>query len=133
MLAILKPAAARRFRTLGRLRFFSSTSSSSPPPPTYEDPNEPVVASLEAMRVAVEAGKTYRWCACGRSSTQPFCDGSSHLRSTIRPVVFTPTKSGTVSLCGCKHARRRPFCDGAHSFLRQAREGGGQGVKSGLW
>ena len=22
----------------------------------------------------VEAGKTYRWCSCGASKTQPFCD-----------------------------------------------------------
>ena len=24
----------------------------------------------------VEAGKSYFWCSCGESSTQPFCDGS---------------------------------------------------------
>ena len=26
--------------------------------------------------IEVEAGKSYWWCACGRSKTQPICDGS---------------------------------------------------------
>ncbi|HIH09147.1 MAG TPA: CDGSH iron-sulfur domain-containing protein [Candidatus Diapherotrites archaeon] len=26
--------------------------------------------------VHLEAGKKSAWCACGRSSNQPFCDGS---------------------------------------------------------
>jgi CDGSH iron-sulfur domain-containing protein 3 len=66
--------------------------------------------------VTVEAGVTYKWCACGRSASQPWCDGS-HAATTIRPVVYRPSKAGAVGLCGCKHSRRRPYCDGAHSFL----------------
>jgi CDGSH-type Zn-finger protein len=118
----------------------SSSSSSSPSPPSsssssssfqYHDPNEPVIASYEAMRVTVEAGKTYRWCACGRSASQPWCD-TSHLKykCTIRPVVYTPTKSGIVSLCGCKFSRRRPLCDGAHSFLVKGSGDGGGGASN---
>ena len=34
----------------------------------------------------VEAGKTYAWCACGRSENQPFCDGS-HSVTDLRPIV----------------------------------------------
>ena len=26
--------------------------------------------------VDVEQGKSYYWCSCGKSSKQPFCDGS---------------------------------------------------------
>ena len=37
---------------------------------------EPVVAQAAPYPVEVEAGKTYFWCACGRSANQPFCDGS---------------------------------------------------------
>ena len=28
------------------------------------------------IAVDVVAGKSYFWCACGKSSKQPFCDGS---------------------------------------------------------
>lgn len=63
--------------------------------------------------VSVEAGRKYAWCACGRSGTQPYCDGS-HKDSGIDPVVFKAEVSETVYLCGCKHTRTPPFCDGTH-------------------
>ena len=28
------------------------------------------------IAIEVEKGKSYYWCACGRSKKQPFCDGS---------------------------------------------------------
>jgi CDGSH iron-sulfur domain-containing protein 3 len=37
---------------------------------------EPTVAARGPTAVDVEAGKTYYWCSCGRSSTQPFCSGT---------------------------------------------------------
>ena len=37
---------------------------------------EAVVAQKAPYVVAVKAGESYWWCACGRSKTQPFCDGS---------------------------------------------------------
>ncbi len=100
----------------------SSTSTDHPNkrPAVHEiyDKNEPYVYSHEGIRVTVEANQKYKWCACGLSQTQPWCDNSHHRYGmTIRPVHYSPTKSGTVNLCGCKYSRRRPFCDGAHSFL----------------
>ncbi|HUP91514.1 MAG TPA: CDGSH iron-sulfur domain-containing protein [Solimonas sp.] len=60
----------------------------------------------------------YLWCACGRSASQPFCDGS-HQGGPFTPVKFTVTRrSGTLWLCGCKAARTRPFCDGTHNKLK---------------
>ena len=38
--------------------------------------DEPTVVSRTPFGMDVEAGKSYRWCAGGRSRTQPFCDGS---------------------------------------------------------
>ena len=35
-----------------------------------------VIAQKGPFEVEVEAGRAYWWCACGRSATQPFCDGS---------------------------------------------------------
>ena len=48
--------------------------------------------------VNVEAGKSYWWCACGRSKSQPFCDGSHkgtavHAAANSRPET---TERGLV-------------------------------------
>ena len=37
---------------------------------------DPEIGGREPVAVEVEEGKIYWWCACGRSKTQPFCDGS---------------------------------------------------------
>jgi CDGSH-type Zn-finger protein len=36
----------------------------------------PDIAQKAPYAVDVEEGKDYWWCACGKSSKQPFCDGS---------------------------------------------------------
>ena len=76
----------------------------------------PVIVQKAPMKVTVEAGKTYYWCACGRSANQPFCDGS-HQGTGFEPVAFTAEKTETVYLCGCKRTGSKPFCDGTHSTL----------------
>ncbi len=77
---------------------------------------EPVIAQKAPYPVAVEAGKTYFWCACGRSATQPFCDGS-HKGTGFTPVQYTAAESGTTYFCGCKHTATPPLCDGTHKTL----------------
>ncbi len=64
--------------------------------------------------VDVEAGKSYYWCACGKSAKQPFCDGS-HAGTTFTPVKFTAEASKKVFFCGCKATGKQPLCDGTHS------------------
>ncbi len=66
--------------------------------------------------VEVEAGKSYFWCACGRSKNQPFCDGS-HKGTGFSPVKYTAEASKRVFFCGCKHTRKPPLCDGSHKDL----------------
>jgi CDGSH-type Zn-finger protein len=78
--------------------------------------SEPEIAARSPFAVDVEQGKDYWWCACGRSKSQPFCDGS-HKGSEFSPVKFTATESKTVYLCGCKHSKNKPFCDGTHKTL----------------
>jgi CDGSH-type Zn-finger protein len=78
--------------------------------------NEALIAKKGPYATDVEAGKTYYWCACGRSAKQPFCDGS-HKGTGFEPVAFTAEKTETVYPCGCKRTSNRPFCDGTHQSL----------------
>jgi Uncharacterized conserved protein len=75
-----------------------------------------VIAQKSPIPVAVEAGRKYAWCACGRSATQPFCDGA-HKGSEFTPLIFTAERSETLWLCACKQTRRQPTCDGTHKSL----------------
>ena len=77
---------------------------------------ERVVFQKKSMPVEVEAGKTYYWCACGKSASQPFCDGS-HKDKGFAPKAFTAEKDGNAYLCGCKLTKNAPFCDGSHKAL----------------
>ncbi len=77
---------------------------------------EPVIAARRPVPVDVEAGRTYYWCACGRSARQPFCDGS-HRNSEFTPTVYVATKSARLWFCACKHAKSAPLCDGTHKTL----------------
>ena len=76
---------------------------------------EPVRASDTPFPVEVEEGKSYFWCACGRSATQPFCDGS-HKGSGIAPVKYTAIASKAVYFCGCKATKKAPLCDSTHKL-----------------
>jgi len=78
--------------------------------------DEPIVAQLNPYQVELEEGKTYYWCRCGKSMSQPFCDGS-HKGTGIEPMEMTVPKSGTYFLCGCKQTDDEPFCDGSHNLL----------------
>ncbi len=74
------------------------------------------VAGHAPVKVDVEAGKDYWWCACGQSKNQPFCDGS-HKGSAFAPVQWTAEASGPKWFCTCKQTNGEPFCDGSHKAL----------------
>jgi len=77
---------------------------------------EPVIARKEPIIEDLKAGETYWWCRCGRSKTQPYCDGS-HAGTGFEPMEFKPATDMKVRFCGCKHTQKPPFCDGAHVAL----------------
>jgi CDGSH-type Zn-finger protein len=77
--------------------------------------SDPACPQKSPYGVTLDAG-TYWWCACGRSSKQPFCDGS-HKGSEFAPVQYKLEQPKTVHLCGCKRTSNRPLCDGTHSRI----------------
>lgn len=76
----------------------------------------PIPAQKAPYQAAVKAGRTYYWCACGRSAKQPFCDGS-HSGTDIVPLAWKAQADGEVWFCGCKASAERPLCDGSHASL----------------
>ena len=78
--------------------------------------SEPHIAQKSPYAVPVEAGKSYWWCACGKSASQPFCDGA-HKGTDFTPVEYRAEQSGTVYFCGCKHSANGVLCDGSHQRL----------------
>ncbi len=79
----------------------------------------PKIADTKPIPVELKAGTTVYWCSCGRSKTQPLCDGS-HQGSEFTPLAFTPEKDDKYFLCQCKHTGNPPFCDGSHKQISDA-------------
>ncbi|KAM9210624.1 CDGSH iron-sulfur domain-containing protein 3, mitochondrial [Dugong dugon] len=82
-------------------------------------PAKAVVAQKTPIKVELVAGTLYRWCVCGRSKKQPFCDGSHFFQRTgLVPLKFKAQETRTAVLCTCKATQRPPYCDGTHKSER---------------
>ncbi len=77
--------------------------------------NPPVSPQKAPYGLELDPG-TYFWCACGRSQSQPFCDGS-HKGTGFTPVQFAVGEKKKLWLCGCKRTGTPPYCDGTHKSL----------------
>lgn len=78
--------------------------------------SEPVIHDRKPAVLPVEAGSTKWWCACGKSASQPFCDGA-HKGTGIVPVKCEFPEAGNVAFCNCKHSATGATCDGSHKRL----------------
>uniref|UniRef100_A0A8C5XMG1 CDGSH iron sulfur domain 3 n=2 Tax=Microcebus murinus TaxID=30608 RepID=A0A8C5XMG1_MICMU len=112
--AMLRPAA-RGAWNLNQRRDISSWLARWFP----KTPAKSVVALKTPIKVELVAGKTYRWCVCGHSKKQPFCDGSHFFQRTgLSPLKFKAQETRTVALCTCKATQKPPYCDGTHRSER---------------
>ena len=75
--------------------------------------SNPVIADNKPVKVNLTRGQEYHFCTCGRSKSQPFCDGS-HVGTSFNPKVIVSDEDGDAYLCACKHTGNTPFCDGTH-------------------
>jgi glutamate synthase domain-containing protein 2/CDGSH-type Zn-finger protein len=94
--------------------------------------SNPIIADNKPAKVSLSKGEEYHFCTCGRSKSQPFCDGS-HVGTTFTPKVIVAEEDGDAYLCACKHSGNRPYCDGTHQKFddnQVGKEGPGLGSQT---
>ena len=81
-----------------------------------------IIADIKPIKVNLDKDQEYYFCACGRSQSQPFCDGS-HKGTGLKSQRFVAEESGDAYLCRCKQTGNAPYCDGSHKQLTKEQIG----------
>ena len=84
--------------------------------------SNPIIADNKPVKVNLSKGQEYHFCTCGRSRSQPFCDGS-HAGTEFTPRVIVSDEDQEAYLCACKHTHNPPFCDGTHAQFSESQIG----------
>jgi glutamate synthase domain-containing protein 2/CDGSH-type Zn-finger protein len=91
----------------------------------------PIIADNKPVNIKLTKGQEYHFCTCGKSRSQPLCDGA-HVGTTFTPRVIIPEEDTDAWLCACKHSRTKPFCDGTHQKFSDDMVGKeGPGIEAG--
>ncbi|CAG9317567.1 unnamed protein product [Blepharisma stoltei] len=84
----------------------------------YRPPTLPIRGGFIPTNIHLEAGKIYKWCSCGATWDEPWCDHKCHyMLSRNRPIAFNVDKSGYYKICNCKQSANAPFCNGTERLL----------------
>ena len=67
-------------RIFMRRRSSAAVKMVSTSAPDIEDCGKVICVKRGSIPTEVEAGKTYFYCTCGRSTKQPFCDGKHKVK-----------------------------------------------------
>ena len=73
----------------------------------------PIIADNKPVKIFLAKGQEYHFCTCGKSNSQPLCDGA-HVGTSFTPKVIVADEDGDAYFCACKHTRNTPYCDGTH-------------------
>lgn len=84
----------------------------------YRPPSIPINTGYYPYNVYLEKAKVYYFCACGMSSSNPWCDSTCNKATTRnRPIYFNVSESGYYKMCNCKMSSNAPFCNGTGKDL----------------
>ena len=95
---------------------FPFVKSNDPKSELYKNFKKKNTSTRAPIIVELKKGEKYLWCKCGKSQSQPFCDGSHH-GTKFQPEVFEAKRDGKAKLCNCKISKAGPFCDNSHKGL----------------
>ena len=78
---------------------------------------EPEIGGRAPLAIDVEAGKSYWWCACGRSKSAAVLRRLAQGHGVLAGRVEGRDQAEQAWFCACKRTGNRPMCDGSHKKL----------------